>query len=315
MSSGAILEDDWYEYEGPMALAGGGDDGGDTTTTTTTNPPAFQQPFIQNVLEQATALYNQGPLPYFPGSTVAGQPEALTAGFDSAVNQAVPFTTDIANVGGNALTQLVAGADPLNNPFFQSTLQALLRPITEGFTENVLPGIDAGAVQAGGFGGSRQGVAQGAATGNYLDSLGTTATTFGTNAYQAGLDSLGRALLAAPAVQQMGIVPSNILTAVGGAERGIEQEGINAEVDRFNFEQASPYDALSYYAGLVGNPLGSSVATTGPGPEGPSPFVGAAGGAAAGAAGYMMATGAANAWNPAGWAMMAGGALLGSGIL
>lgn len=314
MSTWEVLEDEFYEYAGPVAEMKSG--GGDTTQTTVAQPPEFQIPYIKDVLGQANTLYNQGPVSYYPESTVAGVNPTLQEGFGNLVNQAVPYSTDIANQGAYGLNQLIQGADPLNNPFFQSTLDAIIRPITEGYTQEVLPGIDAGALEAGQYGGSRQGVAQGAASNAYLRNVGDAATQFGTEAYRTGLDSLGRAILAAPAVQQMGLVPGNILTNVGGAQRGIEQEMLNANIDRFNFEQAAPYDALTYYAGLVGNPLGQTTTSIGPDTS-PSTAAGMLGGAAAGAglASSMGMIGASNAWNPAGWAMIAGGALLGSGIL
>lgn len=311
MSTGEVLEDEYYEYEGPVAEAKGG---GDTETKTVAEPPEFQVPYIKDVLNQAQSLYGQGPVSYYPGQTVAGVNPTLQQGFDYLTGPGSAYTSGVAQTGADALGQLVAGADPQNNPYFQSTLDAILRPITENYTNVVMPGIDAGAVQAGQYGGARQGVAQGEAANAYMRNLGDTASQFGTEAYQAGLDSLGRSILAAPAVQQMGLTTGNTLVNVGGAERGIEQEGINALIDKFNFEQAAPYDSLSYYAGLVGNPLGGTTTSVGP-DTGISPLVGAAAGALAGAGGYMMATGAANAWNPAGWAMMAGGALLGSGLL
>jgi len=311
-ATGEELEDEFYEYDGPIARAKGG---GDTTQTTTVMPPDFQIPFITDVLNQAQGLYAGGAPEYYPGSTVAGVNPTLQSGLDAGT-AAAGTAGEVATMGQDALGQLVSGADPLNNPFFSSTLEALLRPATQTFTEDVLPGITGGAVQAGQVGSSRQGVAQGLATDRFTQNILDTSNTFGTNAYQAGLDSLGRAILAAPAIQQMGLVPANTLLSLGGVERGIEQEGINAAIDRFNYEQASPYNALSYYAGLVGNPLGQSSTTVGPDTS-PSPLVGAAGGAAAGAglASGLVSAGAINSWNPAGWAMMAGGALLGSGIL
>ena len=64
-------------------MSSGGGGGSDTTSTTTTNttaePPAFQVPFIKNVLQQAQAQ-SRDPLEFFPGSTVAGlTPEQLLA--------------------------------------------------------------------------------------------------------------------------------------------------------------------------------------------------------------------------------------------
>lgn len=314
MSTWEVLEDEYYEYDGPVAEAKGGGKS-KSETNTVAQPPKWQIPYIQDVLTQAQDLYNQGPIQYYPDQAVAGINPTLQSGFNNLTGYGADYATQAANTGMGALGQLVSGADPLNNPFFYSTLNAITRPITTNYTDVVMPGLDAGALEAGQFGGARQGVAQGAASEAYLQSLGDTTSKFGTEAYQAGLDSLGRAILAAPAVQQMGLVPGNILTQVGAAERGIEQEKINALMDKWNYEQAAPYDSLSYYAGLVGNPLGSQTTTVGP-DTGISPLTGAIGGGllGAGTAAALTEGGLANIWNPTGWAMIAGGALLGGGL-
>jgi hypothetical protein len=50
------------------------------TTTTTTEPPKYLAPFLQQGMQGAQSLYNQGPAEYYPGQTVVGfSPETESA--------------------------------------------------------------------------------------------------------------------------------------------------------------------------------------------------------------------------------------------
>jgi hypothetical protein len=50
------------------------------TTTTTTEPPKYLAPFLQQGMQGAQSLYNQGPAQYYPGQTVVGfSPETESA--------------------------------------------------------------------------------------------------------------------------------------------------------------------------------------------------------------------------------------------
>lgn len=51
------------------------------------------------------------------------------------------------------------------NPYLPQQAQAITQQATQNLQNNILPGINSGAIAAGGFGGSRQGVAQGLAIG------------------------------------------------------------------------------------------------------------------------------------------------------
>ena len=79
---------------------------------------------------------------------------------------------------GDALSQILSGTP--NNPYLQQMMDGIASNATTNFQRNVLPGIQSGAALAGGYGGSRQGIAEGLAMGDLnRDILNTQANLFG----------------------------------------------------------------------------------------------------------------------------------------
>lgn len=283
MSTGEVLEDEYYEYDGPVAHAGGGG-GGDTTTTTVAEPPAWQTPYIKAALQEAQTQYQEpGPF-YYPYSTVAPQNAVQQASQAGALNYASGGAAQVADTAKAAYNYGIKAADPLRNPFFAATADAIARPLQQTLTQQYLPQIDAGAVAAGQYGGARQGVAQNLALQTTQQAIGDQLSKFGSNAYNAGLNSLQQSLAQTPTVQNAGLVPSQIQGSVGDALQQYQQQLLQADIDRYNYYQQLPYQKLQQFAGIVGNPLGTSQVSTAPGQTESGGLTGALGGAALGVA-------------------------------
>lgn len=316
MSTWEVLEEEGFDYFGPVAEMKGG---GETTTNTVSEPPEWQIPYLQGVLEQAKGLYDQGGPTYYPGSTVAGFNPLLQQSVASTAGAGV-VAKGQADQTNMALSGLYRAQNPLNNPFFHGTADAMIRPATEQLTQQVLPQIGDQFAQAGQFGSSRQGVAEGSAINNYQRNVLDTLNQFGTNAYGQGLDALARGVTLAPQVQAMQAVPGQLFGQAGDVQRTYEQQLLDAARAKFDYEQAQPYENLQYYAGLVGNPLGTNATTVGPGQKSGG-VAGAIGGGLTGAmlgaavpgfGGALGGMGAGAALlGPAGWAGLAAGAILG----
>ena len=93
----------------------------------------------------------------------------------------------------NAINGLQAAGDFNNNPAYQAALQSAINPLTQQFQEQVLPGLKSGAQDAGQFGGSRQGIAEGIASRGYLDAVANTTANMGNAAYAQGLQAQANA--------------------------------------------------------------------------------------------------------------------------
>ncbi|MGW8181337.1 MAG: hypothetical protein ACWGQW_21610, partial [bacterium] len=197
--------------------------GGDQKTTTQVNPPKFQTPYIEDVLSQAKGLYNQPGPYYYPGSTVANLNPVQQQSMQSALGYAGGGAQNIANASQAGYGMGLQFANPLNNPFFQQTAQAIARPLTQNLTQNYLPQVDSGAVLSGNIGSSRQGVAQGLGMQATQQALQDQLAQFGSGAYNTGAQTLLGTLGQTGNVQAAGLVPSQIQGAVGGNLQQYEQ--------------------------------------------------------------------------------------------
>ena len=129
---------------------------------------------------------------------------------------------------GNAATQpaLSTLMDPniLNadsNPYLQSYMSAALHPLESQFSTQIMPGISSDAITAGGFGGSRQGIAQGLAAQGLQQSSGDIVSKIASEGYGQGLTAMIGGVNAANTQQ------GNTLNALGQMfGQGIQ--GVNA---------------------------------------------------------------------------------------
>lgn len=93
---------------------------------------------------------------------------------------------------GDALSTLL-NPDILNassNPYLQSYMDAAIRPLSEQHANVVMPGIAGSAISAGGYGGSRQGIAEGLAAQGLSRSTGDVTAKIGSEGYGQGLQAM-----------------------------------------------------------------------------------------------------------------------------
>ena len=95
------------------------------------------------------------------------------------------------------------------NPYLQDQAGQISRNLTQNWQENLLPSINSGAMMAGGFGGSRQGIAQGLGLGRTQQAIGDAQTNLYAQGYntdqqiQAQKDMQSNALSAQQAIASM----------------------------------------------------------------------------------------------------------------
>lgn len=80
--------------------------------------------------------------------------------------------------------------NPQFNTGTRSAIDAATRPLYDQLTETVLPNVRGGAITAGGFGGSRQGIAEGLAAGRTQRAAGDTAAKIVEDLYGANLNAV-----------------------------------------------------------------------------------------------------------------------------
>jgi hypothetical protein len=241
-----------------------------TTTQTSSVDPALL-PYLTQGLERAQSLFLTGQQPeFFPGQTYVSpsaatteaiaQQEAIARQQSPVLQQAQQaYQASMGQVG-----QTAAGGFLNANPYQQAMMEAATRPLTQQFSQAVLPGISSLYSRSGRLGSGAMERALGTATEAYGRSLGDiTANIAGTQYQQErGLQQqaqLQQAQLAgfAPQFYSQQFLPSQTLAQVGAQQEAIAAQPLQEQLARYQFGQQLPYQQLQgYLSSVYGTPLG-----------------------------------------------------------
>lgn len=86
---------------------------------------------------------------------------------------------------GGGWSASYGNAPPQPNPYIESQIATQAQQGIQNFQRNVIPSIRGGAIAAGGFGGSRQGIAEGIAAGDMMNGLNASAMGLRSGAYES----------------------------------------------------------------------------------------------------------------------------------
>jgi hypothetical protein len=242
-----------------------------TTTQTSSVDPALL-PYLTQGLQRAQSLFLTGQQPeFFPGQTYVSpsaattesiaQQEALARQQSPVLQQAQQaYTSSLGQVG-----QTAAGGFLNANPYQQAMMEAATRPLTQQFSQAVLPGISSLYSRSGRLGSGSMERALGTATEAYGRSLGDITSNIAGSQYQQerGLQQqaqLAQAQLAgaAPSFYGQQFLPSQTLAQVGAQQEAIAAQPLQEQLARYQFGQQLPYQQLQgYLSSVYGTPLGS----------------------------------------------------------
>ena len=266
----------------------GGDSGGGGSTTTVqrADPWEDQRPYLTYGFGQASDQYQHQVPQYYPGAITAPVDPLTHQARAALVGNVAPMQGLANQAAATAQFNMGEGRDPAANPYLQSAIQAAIDPMIRDFKDSggALQTIREGAMDAGQFGGTRQGIAEGLAADRLQrNMLGATAQ-MANQGYQSAQDNATKTLALSPTIGQALTAPAAALDAVGSQRRADTQQQINDNVQQWNFAQNLPSAMLSQYMNLIqGNWGGTNSATsTGTGGTSSSPLSGALGGAMSG---------------------------------
>jgi hypothetical protein len=228
------------------------------------------------------------------------------------------YTSSLGQVG-----QTAAGGFLNANPYQQAMMEAATRPLTQQFSQSVLPGISSLYSRSGRLGSGAMERALGTATEAYGRSLGDITANIAGSQYQQerGLQQqaqLAQAQLAgaAPSFYGQQFLPSQTLAQVGAQQEAIAAQPLQEQLARYQFGQQLPYQQLQgYLSSVYGTPLGSYGTQTTNAPTYQNRGAGILGGGIAGGlGGYALgqATGIGGLYGGLGGAALGG--LLGGGF-
>lgn len=286
-----------------MGKKGGG---GSTTTVQKADPWAGQQPYLQDIFQQAQQLYNAGGMApnYYPGQTVADQSkwtqDALQMQADRAQNGS-PLIDNASNAmnnitmgqalqnnqGLNVLNQLSQEDNPYVDELYNRANSQAQSAINGNFSA-------AGRYGSGAHAAASADAANNLANemyGSIWDKRADAAASAG-QLYNTGI---GQQVVAGQAGQQLANQAYTDAAALGQAGAAMDdynQQKINADIDRYNYNQQQALLALQNYNNLIQGSYGGTTTTTGQQNSGGSTFGNVLGGALAGGGiGYGLAAG------------------------
>jgi hypothetical protein len=242
-----------------------------TTTQTSSVDPALL-PYLTQGLQRAQSLFLTGQQPeFFPGQTYVSPSAATTEAIaqqEAIARQQSPVLQQAQQAYQASLGQVgqtAAGGFLNANPYQQAMMEAATRPLTQQFSQAVLPGISSLYSKSGRLGSGSMERALGTATEAYGRSLGDiTANIAGTQYQQErGLQQqaqLAQAQLAgaAPSFYGQQFLPSQTLAQVGAQQEAIAAQPLQEQLARYQFGQQLPYQQLQgYLSSVYGTPLGT----------------------------------------------------------
>ena len=238
---------------------GGGGGGGSSQTNNQLDPTV--RPFVEYGLNQAKDLYQTTSPNYYAGQTYVS-PSAQTTSALSQAEARAQAGNPLLPAAQQQQQDVISGNYLQNNPYFNQALAGA----AQGATTNYMDAIKAAqgnASMSGRYGSGVSADIQNRAA----QTLGTTLTNkYGDLAYANYANERGmqnQAAQNAPALANADYADIQQLMNVGKTQEDYSKTALQADIDRFNFEQNKPYQKLSAYLGAAyGAPTGTVSQTT-----------------------------------------------------
>lgn len=233
--------------------------------TSSVIPDDQTREYTKRVRDAATQAAGQ-PLTQYGGQTVAGASDLSTGAAGALQRNGGLFDLGMGALGGNA-----ADFAQFENPYTSGVVDQTYTDAARSAKE-ARNGIGDQAALSGAFGGDRQGIAEGQATGDIYNGA---ADRIAQLRYQGFSDAQARALSAA----NLGFGVNQAAFNAGDYFRNIEQQGLTSDQSKFN--EARDWNVRNLgilQSGLTGVPYGNTTTMQG----GSNPVLSGVGGAVAG---------------------------------
>lgn len=250
------------------------------------------EPYVKDIMAEAAKLYASGVgSSYYPGSTVVPFAPETTAALDMAKGLGTEMAgpSSLYSMAGSTLGGFASGSMP--SAYSQLTPQAdYLSDVRSGISADVMGDI---STQFGGMGrtgtspGAQQAAARGFATA-YAPIAQSAAEAERARELQSRETALSRQFQAAGALPGLQdafdarrLAGISGISGVGSAYEDLAARELQDRINRFQFEQQSPFDRLSRYGQFPFMAAGLQMPTTQYAPQA-NPLTSAYGGAMAG---------------------------------
>lgn len=227
--------------------------------TSTNAPWGPQQPYLTQGFREARELYNTGGPQYYRGSTVAPLSSQTQQGID-AYTTAARQGTPVAQSAQDQVNATLQGDYLNSNPYLDAMYNNAASAVTRNYSEAVAPSIAANFGLSGRTGSN---MAFANAMDTSRDTLsrnlgGMAANIYGGNYAQERQNQMQAAGMA-PQTAGLNYFDANQMLQAGQLRDSYNQRVRNDDVNRWNFNQERPWDALGRYQQMIqGNYGGTS---------------------------------------------------------
>ena len=241
-----------------MTLEGGG--GGQQQQSSTGIDPILK-PYVEYGLGEAKSLYQGASPQYYAGQTYVSPSAQTTQALAAAGNRAM---------AGNPLLpaaqqqqQAVIGGQYLqNNPYFNQAMASAGQAAGQSYFD-AINAAQSGASTAGRYGSGAQENLFNRAGNTLANTLANKAGELAYTNYAAERARQEAAVAGAPALANADYTDINQLLKTGQAQEDYANTALQADINRFNYEQNLPTAKLNQYAQyLSGTPQGSTTTST-----------------------------------------------------
>ena len=229
-------------------------------------------PYLSEALGRARSLFLTGAQPeLYPGQMFVGpsaQTETALTQMEQLAGAAQPFYQEAqrgVTTGLEGLRKTAAGSFLGGSPYQQAMIEAATRPLTQQFTEEVMPGIQSTFSRAGRLGSGAQGAVTGRATEGFTRALGDVTSQIAAQDYareRAFQEAATRDVISGASnlgnVFSSFLAPSQALGQVGAQREAIAGQPLAESMRRFEYTQNLPQQQFAnYMASIYGSPLGN----------------------------------------------------------
>ena len=227
-------------------------------SSTSYDIPAYFKEIQERTLRSAENVFSQ-PYTAYKGQRIAQLDPSEIQAENIYKNQIVPQAGQLANIANQ--TYDTATAQTYANPYENQVISGALGDLQQAYGQSQTA-MDAQAIGAGAFGGSRQGIQNVLGQERYLDSVADTSARLRQAGFESGANRFAadRAAQLGGATTQLGALQSASqgLQAFGQSARGIEQAGLAEGYRDFIEEREYPAGQIRQMVGaLSGAPIRS----------------------------------------------------------
>lgn len=222
-------------------------------TSTESSLSNWVGPYVTEMLGKGQALAGT-PYQAYTGPLTAGASDLQTKAFQGLAGLTIP-TSSMGAFTPQSFTDTGVAAKYMN-PYLEQALEPQREEARRQAEIENLKNRTA-LTKAGAYGGSRQAIMESEADRNLLQNLAGITGKGYSDAYTQGMGQFNREQDLARGVQQdvnqygLGALQKQI--DVGGVQRGIESEGIAADMKQFEEERDYPYKQVQYMQSLLQN--------------------------------------------------------------